>query len=177
MNRSRRGPSGSSVVRPPRRSRVDLVLGVAAVLAVSLAVVSLISLARSRPDVQEYKPGQLLADLPEIQLRVDRPTLLIFFSPFCKPCIDSMDFYRRLMAEPHAARIVLVGREGLNELTECVSEYRLQPDQIVSIGRRPIRIRGTPTLVLVGRNGIVGRVWDGAPREHGWGEEVASNIR
>ena len=72
-----------------------------------------------------------------------------------------MPFYRRLTTQLGRARVVVMGREPIQVLQAYVEEFGVRPTQVVSVGERVLKFRGTPTLVLVGTDAVVRSVWFG----------------
>ncbi len=91
-------------------------------------------------------------------------TMVLFLSTQCGYCKKSEPFYHRLNGEPRdpqAARLIAVfpqpnqnGKEYLEQAHIVVDDLRQRP-------ATDLRVRGTPTLVLVDRNGIVRNKWEG----------------
>ena len=108
-----------------------------------------------------YKPGDRFENIPGLTLSNSGPTLVMWVQSRCHFCTESMPFYKTLMAEHARARIVVIGVEPVDVLQKYLSDHMLIPDQIVSVPQRSVKLAGTPTLVLVGADGVVRSVWPG----------------
>jgi hypothetical protein len=100
----------------------------------------------------------------------------MFFRDGCRYCTESMEFYRRLGAEPNRARLLVVGREDVDQLRNYVNKNEFHPDGFSSIGTKPVKVSGTPTLLLVTADRTIKGIWPGrldATAE----EEVLKSIR
>ncbi len=158
------------------RGRIDSVLLIAAVVSLSLAVASLAWLASTGRKSPSIAPGDALAAPPELDFQHNDRTLLMWISTRCQPCLASMPFYQRLTSAPRHVRIVVAGREPIDELRECVGRYGLHPDAVVSLGDRPFTLQSTPTLVLVGSRGVVRQVWSGVLTADRQREDVLRSV-
>ena len=90
-------------------------------------------------------------------------TLVLALAPGCDSCSESAPFYRRLTAELPRQRVHITavlpesveqGRQYLRSLDIDVSDVRQGSFQA-------LKIRGTPTLILVDQQGVVLNVWLG----------------
>jgi hypothetical protein len=151
--------------------RVELFANVAIILvAISLVVV----LAKrfvftgpthnQPPDSPQPNIGAKLS-LPDMDWSKSNKNLLLVVSESCKYCTESAPFYQRLVQERaqresfHLTAIlpqpVSDGRKYLNGLGVSIDDVKqLSPEAA-------IRIRGTPTLLLVNSAGIVTDEWVG----------------
>jgi hypothetical protein len=85
----------------------------------------------------------------------------MFFRDGCRYCSESMEFYRRLGAEPNRARLLVVGRESVDKLRTYATENQFHPDGFASIGAKPVKVSGTPTLLLVTADRTIKGIWPG----------------
>jgi hypothetical protein len=88
--------------------------------------------------------------------------LLLVVSPTCHFCVESADFYRRLLTALQGSP-VRVTALLLNRTDEAPEYLKRLPVPVTHVpgGVRQLRVRGTPTILLVDRNGIVQNVWVG----------------
>lgn len=126
-----------------------------------------------------YSPGSAIGSIDGIDFSTGRGTLLLFASSRCRYCTDSMPFYRKLATIPTSEnqwRFVVVGREPAEILQGYVQSHALTSVKIISIAPGVVRVRATPTLILVDTRGRVVREWRGQlqPRQE---EEVIGAIR
>jgi len=101
--------------------------------------------------------------LPEIDWAKSDRTLLLVLSKGCHFCSESAPFYQRLVLDTDGRGVQLVavlpqdvneGRQYLNELGVAINEIRQSPLDSLGVG-------GTPTLILVNREGVVTDSWVG----------------
>ena len=119
----------------------------------------------SRPSVQ-YEPGETMAALPGVEYATAPKTLVLVLSSQCRYCTESMPFYLKL-AEMRASasyRMVVVGLETREVLSEYLASHKLQPDAVISAASGTLKVSGTPTLILVEKTGAVTAQWSGALR-------------
>jgi hypothetical protein len=109
-------------------------------------------------------PGRQVSGLPEVQFSAADGTLVLYISPRCRFCAQSLAFYRRIAESKTATRrrlrIVAVGRESLADLRQFIDEGHVAVDQLLSAGdgRMP---PSTPTVVLVDTKGVIIASWVG----------------
>lgn len=101
--------------------------------------------------------------LPGVDWRANTNTMILAVSTNCHYCSESAPFYRRLASELPRRRVHLTallpqdaaeGQKYLRSLNVPVSDVRQAP-------LKKLKIRGTPTLLLVDERGIVRQVWEG----------------
>jgi hypothetical protein len=112
---------------------------------------------------QGVKVGDKVA-LPDFNWAQSERTLVVALSTNCHFCTESAPFYQRVAAEilkHRRTRLVTVvpqsvevGRKYLDELGVAIDDVRQSPLNAVGV-------RGTPTLILVDKEGIARRVWVG----------------
>lgn len=121
---------------------------------------------RSRVVAGSYQPGDTVPLLPGMDFGSADRTLLIVTKSSCSFCRASYPFYQRLLAERDRTgkpvRIVFLSpADDRTESIELVRAHGLKPDAQVSYAPRDLRVRVTPTLLLVDRRGHVLDVWFG----------------
>jgi hypothetical protein len=101
--------------------------------------------------------------IPDINWRQSKQTLVLVLREDCRFCSDSAEFYRRLAKESGQTKTKLVtvlpgsvedSRRYLNDLSVPITEVRQ-----ASLGK--VKVRGTPTLLLVNDKGVVTKSWLG----------------
>lgn len=161
--------------------KIELVANVAiiiaAVLLAALVANKFFFSPRSGPTgqaatAQGIKIGDKVA-LPGFNWAQSERTLVLVLSTNCHFCTESAPFYQRLAAEilkhPGTRLVTVVpqsvevGRKYLDELGVAIDDIR--QSQLNAVG-----VSGTPTLILVDKEGIAKRVWlgklpDGAQSE------------
>ena len=100
--------------------------------------------------------------LPGVQFPKDRSSLLLVVSTSCHFCKDSLPFYKQLT---EAARgklgVIAVLPQSQTEAQAFLQSAGVETSQIVSASPDKVGARGTPTLLLVGKNGAIEHAWLG----------------
>jgi peroxiredoxin len=110
---------------------------------------------------QNYRAGETFEPIG-VNLAPKGPTLVMYVRSNCEFCTASMAFYNRMTkGKSEGARVVVVGPEPEEQLRRYVAEHGLIADQVISVQRGVLRFAGTPTLVLLDRDGRIRRVWQG----------------
>lgn len=146
--------------------RVELFANIAIILvAISLVVVlaKRFVFTGSTSDSPQPNIGAKLS-LPDVDWSKNNKNLLLVLSDSCKYCTESAPFYQHLVqerAQRETFRLtavfpqpVSVGRKYLNGLGVAIDDIR-------ELSPGAIRIRGTPTLLLVNNAGVVTDEWLG----------------
>jgi len=111
-------------------------------------------------------PGVPAPKVAGIDYRQSDRTLVLFLSTRCKFCRMSAPFYRELSSrvakDSRLHRIVAVFPEGRMEVSGFITREQLGIDVIPDVRAHEYGITGTPTAVLVARDGVVQRSWVGA---------------
>jgi hypothetical protein len=91
-----------------------------------------------------------------------RLTVLVVLASDCEYCEASLSLYQRIGAMRRAGRIqvVGVGPETSEELRDYLKRSAVDVDAVVQLDPT-IPAKGTPTIMLVDRQGIVRRSWLG----------------
>jgi hypothetical protein len=122
--------------------------------------------AADRPTVQQYKVGdRVTASEFPVDLSRSPQTLLLVLNSNCHFCTESTPFYRDLVAArgpgTQVTRVVVVGVENVETLQGYLARQQIAVDEVRSIRLTQVKIRGTPTLLLLDRSGSVKGVWPG----------------
>ena len=147
--------------------RVELFANIAIILvAISLVVVlaKLFVFTGPASDSPQTNIGAKLS-LPDIDWSKNNKNLLLVLTDSCKYCTESAPFYQHLVQERarrETFRLIAVfpqpvvsdGRKYLNGLGVAIDDIR-------ELSPAAIRIRGTPTLLLVNNAGVVTDEWLG----------------
>lgn len=119
-----------------------------------------------RQGLESYKPGETIS-IQDVDLKEADATLLMFIRSGCVFCTDSMPFYsrltRELRAKPSAKtlRVVVVTTDDAPTAAAYVQDHAVQVDAIVANHLPPSKVRATPTLLLVTRDGHISNAWTG----------------
>jgi hypothetical protein len=90
------------------------------------------------------------------------PLFVLVASPTCSWCVKSAEFHARLAKEAKIADVpffVFVPR--VSEATEYLSTMQSNGAQVRDWGDLKSRVRSTPSLLAVDKDGIVARIWSG----------------
>ena len=115
--------------------------------------------------VGEYQRGDRLEGTVGIDVEGAGRTLLMVVRASCRYCRESVPFYRELARAPRGggkgARLVAVCLEAADTCRRFLEDGDVRLDETVEARPGTLRIRGTPTLILVDRASTVLRVWTG----------------
>jgi thioredoxin-related protein len=107
------------------------------------------------------KPGTALS-LPDADWNKNEKTLVVALSTTCRYCTESLPFYK-LLAQQKAGRgdlkITAVLPQSADEARRYLSEHNVSVDEIKQADLP--EVRGTPTLIIVDKNGSVLESWVG----------------
>lgn len=149
--------------------RVELIANIAIILvAISLVAVLAKRFIFPSPTQPTQSPQPNIGaklSLPDVDWSKSNKNVLLVVSDSCKYCTESAPFYQRLVqerAQRGSFRLTAIlpqpvsdGRKYLNGLGVSIDDIKqLSPDAA-------IRIRGTPTLLLVDSAGVVTGEWVG----------------
>lgn len=116
---------------------------------------------------QGYQIGEkVIAAESPVDFSKAPQTLVLFLSSQCHFCTESVPFYHDLLKAREAAgsqqtRMVAISVEDSPTLQGYLKQHELAFDEVVSVPREKIKMRGTPTLVLLDQSGTVKGVWNG----------------
>ena len=165
--------------------RVELIANIAIILvAISLVVV----LARryvftggNQSEPTNTIPSNVGSKVSHLDIDWSKSdkNLLMLLSNTCRYCTESAPFYKRLVQEQTQRgtfRVMAVFPQPANEGRTYLNGLGVEIDEIKQVSPGAIRIRGTPTLLLIDRAGVVTDEWLGKlPPEKE--EEVLNRLR
>lgn len=146
--------------------RLESVTNIAILIAAVIAIVVLVRnylLSGAEPGLPPQIAVGEKFPLENVDWKGNGNTLVLALAPGCESCSESAPFYRRLSAElatqPVHMTAVLTGsveegREYLRGLNVEIGDVRQGSFEL-------LKIRGTPTLILVDEEGVVRNVWLG----------------
>jgi hypothetical protein len=112
-------------------------------------------------------------DIPGVDWQKTRTNVVLAISPDCPYCVASLPFYRRLTAAGQggpARPAVTVLSPGLAaETRKWLAREGVTPYRILEIPLGDIGVHRTPTLLVVDKDGVVTKTYEG--RMEGRGEE------
>lgn len=122
-----------------------------------------------RPALVSFKTGMKAPVVPKVDYSSSDRTLVLFLSTHCKYCEMSLPFYRELNSglsrNSAGRRIVAVFPQTAAEVKAFKDREKLDMDTVADTQLSDFGVSGTPTLLLVGRDGNVIKSWVGAPAE------------
>jgi hypothetical protein len=152
----------------PSLEKLSQVAFLAMCIAVTAVAVQRLAVARSvRPDSAPppIAEGTRLALHSNLQPGTAKASLVLALSTNCQFCTQSMGFYRRL-AELDVVRdgslsLGVASIQPPDQMREYLSTHRLAIASMAQLRESGVSIQGTPTLVLVGADGLVRKSWGG----------------
>lgn len=122
----------------------------------------------SRPARVPFQPGAKAPAVPGIDYANSDRTLVMFLSTHCKYCEMSVPFYRelsvRLGNNSGGRKLVAVFPQTAEEVKAFTDREKLAIEAVAVTDLDTFGVGGTPTLLLVARDGTVIRSWVGAPQ-------------
>jgi len=158
----------------PEKSKLDTIANIAIILVCIIAAVILIrnnffpgSAGRPAGAPPEAKKGETYAELRQaVPAGTDR-ALVLALSPTCHFCNDSMPFYKQLLDQRNqkgsAVKVIAAvpGDDVKSDEEKNFTSHGIQPDSIIAVDFKKIKVPGTPTVLLVDNQGKILDVWVG----------------
>jgi hypothetical protein len=117
--------------------------------------------APARP--ARIQPGERI-ELPGVDWSRARHTAVVVLQAGCHYCTESAPFYARLAAEaakrPAVALLAVMPQEA-TQARQYLEAQKVPIGRVVQARPGSIKVRGTPTVLLVDRAGVVTRAWFG----------------
>jgi hypothetical protein len=121
--------------------------------------------ATPAPQSSEVKAGDKLLGLDGWNWGAHDRTLVLVLRKGCHFCEDSAPFYQRLVAKQELdaqnTAIVAVFPDNADAVKEVVQSEGLAVQALAGVPLEKLKVPGTPTLLLVDRNGTVLNAWMG----------------
>ena len=150
--------------------RTELVANIAIILvAISLVVVLAKRFVFTAPAANSVAENQqpivgTKVSLPDIDWSKTNKNLLLVLSNTCKYCTESAPFYQRL-AQERARRasfhLTAVLPQPVDDGRKYLNGLGVAIDEVKQLSAGTLRIRGTPTLLLINSAGVVTDEWMG----------------
>src|SRR5262245_34064037 len=100
--------------------------------------------------------------LPDVDWKKTDQTLVLALSVGCRYCSESADFYKELARKRKGTtRLVAVLPQPLEASKKYLGDLGINVDEIRQAAVNSIGVRGTPTLLLVNKDGVVTSAWVG----------------
>ena len=117
---------------------------------------------------EAYRAGDTIDELPGAVVGQTPRTLLFFVRSTCKFCTENMPFYQRVAARRADApniRLVAVSTEPAATTRDYLKQHDVAFDDVLQVPPGRLKIRGTPTLILVDKEKKVLESWVGLVAE------------
>jgi hypothetical protein len=102
--------------------------------------------------------------LPGVNWADKDNTLLVVLSKNCRFCSESAPFYQKIAREAdqnEGVRLIAVFPQDAGEGRKYLSELGVPIEEVIQSPLEVIGARGTPTLILVDKEGVVKNTWAG----------------
>jgi thioredoxin-related protein len=109
--------------------------------------------------------GSQLSNPPGYEWKTHDQTLVLVLMKNCQYCKNSMPFYRKLMELKQAgkisAHIISIFSDPLDEARDVMNREKIAVDVIGGALLSNYKVSGTPTLILIDKQGRVMKSWIG----------------
>lgn len=147
--------------------KIEVIANIAiVVVAIMIAVVFFDRYLSSKFDfkseIKQVAKGNNVS-LPTIDWAASDWTIVMALSQRCRYCSESIPFYRQLsqaQAQKSIKMIALFPQTDI-EGQKYLSDAGIIVDHVTQVSLESLGIRGTPTLILVNKRGVVEEVWAG----------------
>ena len=137
-------------------------------VAITIAAFQYVSAARTAANPRKPDPvqrGTRLSLPASVTADATRPSLLLVLSANCRYCTESMPFYKTLadlsQVRSGNLRLGVVSLQPADDMRKYLAAHSLGIEAVISVPESGFNVMGTPTLVLVRRDGVVQRSWGG----------------
>jgi thioredoxin-related protein len=164
----------------PKKTKLDTAANIAIIVVCAMAAVALSLTIRDRMFPQrapgappQVEKGERFDQLKNVVPAGSERALVVAVSPQCHFCNDSLPFYKQLIEQRNQKNspvkfVAAVPAEQLKaEESQKFAGAGVQVDNMVNIDFASIKVPGTPTLMLVDKQGKVLDVWVGKLDEGG----------
>jgi hypothetical protein len=140
------------------------IIALAIVMGMTLARIYMIP-APPKADVDQTRRPETLVgskvELPDVDWKAGRQTLVLALSASCHFCSDSAPFYRELAEKRGDTRIIAVLPQPASGGKVYLKKHAVPVDEVRQIQLGSLGVSGTPTLLLVNSSGVVTDSWVG----------------
>jgi len=138
-------------------------------------------LARStskNPLPASVQVGDQLPSLAAYDWKSHDRTLVLALKNGCRFCEESFPFYRKLAelekSNQTDAHLIAVFPDDPAAVRQHLETQRLAVEAFAGVELNQVKVAGTPTLILIDRQGLASRVWIGALAAAGEAEVVTA---
>lgn len=103
-------------------------------------------------------------NIPELIFSKNEKTILVALQPHCPYCTESANFYRTIqnsISTKGSIRSVALFSPEIQTEKEYFRELNVEFDEIKKISFEPLKIRATPVILVLDKNGKIESVWNG----------------
>jgi len=160
------GENGS-VKRPTKLETVANLSTIVVSLLLSIVLIRVFLLPEGRPAASAAKPQvakgtSLKGSLEGVDWSKNGRTLVLAISTRCHFCTDSAPFFQRLSkGRPANTKLLAVLPQAVDESRKYLEQEGVRVDDVRQAQLDSIKVRGTPTLLLVDSTGTVAEAWVG----------------
>lgn len=150
--------------------RLEIVANIAIIL-VAITLVAVLAKRfvfsnRNQNQTTEQAPSNVGTKISQLDIDWSKSdkNLLLMLSNTCRYCTESAPFYKRLVQERthrDTFRLTAVLPQPVSEGRSYLNGLGVDIEEIKQLSPGAIRIRGTPTLLLVNSAGVVTQEWLG----------------
>lgn len=146
--------------------KLEILTNVAIIVVAILGGAALVKNQLLAPSAPAQPPaiavGEKIA-LPGVDWQANRRTVVLVLQRGCHFCAESAPFYQRLMAQVPAqgVHVLAVLPSSITEGQEYLRSLDVPIAEIKQGSFLDLKVRGTPTLILVDVSGTVRKVWFG----------------
>jgi thioredoxin-related protein len=93
-----------------------------------------------------------------------RHTVLLVLQKGCRYCTESAPFYQRLIKETanrNDVKLIALVPQSVTEGKQYLDEIGVGINDIRQVSPSQVKVRGTPTLILVNESGVAADIWKG----------------
>jgi thiol-disulfide isomerase/thioredoxin len=105
-----------------------------------------------------------LISLPGVSWQESKQTVVLALSDKCHFCSESAPFYQRLaqdLSNRSDVRLIAIFPQDVDAGKQYLAQLGVSVGQIIQAPLDSLQVRGTPTLVIVDKNGTVMQSWVG----------------
>lgn len=100
--------------------------------------------------------------LPGLDWSKSSRTILLALSTKCRFCTESAPFYQQILQKKSTdVQVVAVLPQPVEDSRKYLDELGVQLREVVQAGLTTVGVSGTPTVILIDRNGVVQNTWIG----------------
>ena len=150
---------------PRVHNRVNLLVNVALLVAIGTFLTCITRYMIGR---YEFTTASLTADGKQVHLKginfsTSEQNIIVFLDKDCKFCAQDTAFYQRLAQASRTlhVRLIVAFEHDLRDGKQYLAEKQIEPSETVRLRFQALNIQGTPTILLLNREGRMIAKWVG----------------